>query len=91
MSRPARQPLERLCHTHERAELLSHDFQHAGRTPPMAASVPGQNIVPARSPCRIAVTHSGSPPHQRPSFAVSDDCVKRSGIEASRIVLPTMP
>ena len=52
--------------------------------PPMAASDPGQNIVAARLPCRIAVTQIGSPPHQRASFAVSADMRETSpGIAGS--------
>ena len=33
----------------------SNGFQYVGRTPPIAASLPGQNIVAARRPWRIAV------------------------------------
>ena len=71
--------------------FLSYGIQYVGRMPPIAASLPGQNIVAARRPWRIAVTHTGSPPHQRGSLAVSADMVNRSGIDRSRIELPTTP
>ena len=59
--------------------------------PPIAASDPGQNIVAARRPWRIAVTQSGSPPHQRASVAVFAIMLNRSGIDGSRMLLPMMP
>ena len=40
-------------------------FQMRGRTPPISASLPLQKNDAAGSPCFSAVTHMGSPPHQR--------------------------
>src|SRR3546814_8372128 len=42
-----------------------------GRTPPIAASLPGQNIVALRIPAFCAVIQIGSPPHQRPLLTAS--------------------
>jgi hypothetical protein len=39
-------------------------------------SEPGQDVDAVRRPCRIAVIHAGSPPHERGSLAVFADIVK---------------
>ena len=48
--------------------------------------------VADRCRCFFAVTHNGSPRHQRESFAVADDIVNRSvPIVGSSMVFATMP
>src|SRR5688500_2395691 len=71
--------------------LSSYGFHAVGRTPPISTSDPGQNMDDARRPCLIAVTQSGSPPHQRGSFAVSADIVNRSPMTGSHMLFEMMP
>ena len=70
---------------------LSKTVQRVGRTPPTAASLPGQNSVAVGRPARSADTQIGSPCHQRPSPTASRSASLNLPSDASRMVLWTMP
>ena len=57
----------------------------------MAASLPGQNIDIARRFWRIAVSQTGSPPHQAALRTSFDDIENFRGIDGVAIVFDTMP